>query len=347
MQDVEWQSIAPNIMSNQDVYVESEYVELDEHYESLERDEITDKEDGQLSLITEDCESTGILESTSSSDESESETKDSLKNDLAKWAVDCNIALTSVTKLLGILRNHQVDVPAQAVTLLQTPRTAEVMEKSGGDYMYFGLKKGITNTLSQLPSHELETIELSVNIDGLPVYKSKNSSLWPIQCIIANLPQSKPFIAALFYSSQKPQNLNFLTEFVEELKELMENGITVDNGCIKSVLLKCFVCDAPAKALIKGTVQFNGRYGCDYCEVRGQHNGMMSFLEVGKLRTDKSFRERTNPQHHKNDTPLEQLNIDMINQFPIDPMHCVDLGVTKKLMLQWKEGILNYRLSAG
>jgi len=75
MQEVEWQSNAPNIMSNQDVYVESEYVELDEHYESLERDEITDKEDGQLSLITEDCESTGILESTSSSDESESETK--------------------------------------------------------------------------------------------------------------------------------------------------------------------------------------------------------------------------------------------------------------------------------
>ena len=141
MQEVEWQSNAPIIMNNQDVYVESEYVEVDEHYESLERDEITDKEDGQLSLITEDCESTGILESTSSSDESESETKDSLKNDLAKWAVDCNIALTSVTKLLGILRNHQVDVPAQAVTLLQTPRTAEVMEKSGGDYMYFGLKK--------------------------------------------------------------------------------------------------------------------------------------------------------------------------------------------------------------
>ena len=67
----------------------------------------------------------------------------------------------------------------------------------------------------------LHTIELSVNIDGLPVYKSKNTSLWPIQCSIVNTQPLKPFVVALYYSDKKPQDLQFLDEFVEELKDLI------------------------------------------------------------------------------------------------------------------------------
>lgn len=36
----------------------------------------------------------------------------------------------------------------------------------------------------------------------------------------------------------------------------------------------------------------------------------------------------------------------MIKQFLIDPMHCVDLGVTTRLLVLWKEGPLPHRLSA-
>ena len=73
----------------------------------------------------------------------------------------------------------------------------------------------------------------------------------------------------------------------------------------------------------------------------------MTFLYAGNPRTNKTFRDRENPEHHKYETPLQDLNIDMIDNFPIDPMHCIDLGVMKKLVLRWKEGPPANRLSAG
>ena len=213
--------------------------------------------------------------------------------------------------------------------------------------MYFGLEKGIQTALSSMSPNEFDIIELNVNIDGLPIYKSKNLSLWPIQCSIANILPAKPFIAALHCAPHKPQDLDFLQDFVVELKKLMINGISFDGSPAKPVVLKCFLCDAPAKALIKGTIQYNGRYGCDFCEVRGEFDGIMLFLYKGKGRTDKSFREQSNPEHHKSFSPLLALEIDMIKQFPIDAMHCIDLGVTKRLILLWKEGTLVHRLSSG
>ena len=54
-----------------------------------------------------------------------------LKNQLAEWAISGNIPLMSVTKLLGILRNYGIDLPAQATTLLKTPKNITVSKKSG------------------------------------------------------------------------------------------------------------------------------------------------------------------------------------------------------------------------
>ena len=210
-----------------------------------------------------------------------------------------------------------------------------------------GLEKSIKCALLSVQVNGIDAIELSFNIDGLPIYKSKNTSIWPIQCQIFNILPTQPFVVAMFSSTQKPQNLTFLDDFVEELQGLMLNGISFSDNSEKRVVVRSFVCDAPAKALIKGTVQYNGRYGCDYCDVRGDFDGRMLFLKTGNLRTDESFRAKTNAEHHKVQSPLQNLNIDMVKQFPVDPMHCVDLGVTKKLMLLWKEGPRQTRLSAG
>ena len=52
---------------------------------------------------------------------------------LSQWAVEYNITLSALTKLLKILRDHNVDVPADGRTLLKTPRSGSitVTEKSG------------------------------------------------------------------------------------------------------------------------------------------------------------------------------------------------------------------------
>ena len=217
----------------------------------------------------------------------------------------------------------------------------------GGDYTYFGLAKGIETALSPDVLAMVRTIELSFNIDGLPVYKSTNMSLWPIQCSIANVPQTKPFVVALYSGCQKPTNLDFLKDFVSELKNVMSNGIRIRDGPLIPVMVRCIICDAPAKALVKGTIQFNGYYGCDFCNRRGKYDGRMLFLEMGEPRTDGTFRNKANEEHHKRDSPFLELEIDMIRQFPIDPMHCIDLGVIKRLLILWKEGPIPLRLSAG
>ena len=224
-----------------------------------------------------------------------------------------------------------------------------LLSSSGGDYAYFGIRKGIENALNWSKDKiNVDKLELCINVDGLPVYKSKNTSLWPVQVLVSNLTSCKPFVAALFYGSGKPTDLDFLEDFTSELKHLMENGLSLDEGRRLPVVVKCFVCDAPARALIKGTVQFNGTYGCDFCCVKGCYNNhRMLFHGTGALRTNTTFRCQDNKEHHKFSSILLSLDIDMIVNFPIDPMHCIDLGVMKKLLLTWREGPKPLRLSAG
>ena len=273
-----------------------------------------------------------------------------LRDELSSWASKYNLPHTSVTDLLKILHRHDLDVPLQSETLRGTPRNLAVQQISGGSYMYLGVANSLKRILSGRGHYD--RISLVVNVDGLPIFKSRNISIWPIQCQIRNLKSVEPFVVALFCAdgattSSKPQNLDFLKDFVEEMKTLM-NGISLFDGATTVVDIDAIVCDSPARAMVKGTVQFNGYKGCDFCDIQGVHsNGRMLFFGEGTRRTDASFRNREDPAHHKTDTPLQQLPIDMAEAFPIDPMHSVDLGVTKRLLLLWKEGPLGTRLSNG
>lgn len=81
-----------------------------------------------------------------------------------------------------------------------------------------------------------------------------------------------------------------------------------------------------------GTVNFNHRYGCQKCSVEGKYYNdfrTMSFGNINAIRrTDTMFRNREQPEHHKIDSMIEQLNIDMIESFTIaDPLHLLELGI--------------------
>jgi hypothetical protein len=273
-----------------------------------------------------------------------------LTTELAKWACKHrSVSHNAVTDLLHILRAQGLDVPATASTLLQTPKESELSEKSGGTYTYLGLAVTLSHFLSKVPIDQLSkqtAVKLNVNIDGIPLFKSTSLALWPILCSAANILPAKPFAVALFCGLKKPCNLDFLMDFVLELKDLMANGMVV-NGIKLLVLLNCVICDAPAKAMVKGTVQFNGRYGCDKCEQKGTFTSRMLFLDFdAPSRTNESFRLQTNSDHHKVSSPFCNLAIDMIEDFPIDYMHQVNLGVTKRLLLSWIQGPLKTRLSS-
>lgn len=81
-----------------------------------------------------------------------------------------------------------------------------------------------------------------------------------ISLIIVEFSQIKPMTVAVWCGDGKPTNLNgFLGSFVTELNELLRNGIRINNSLI-TITIRCFICDSPARAFIKGRktiVHFN------------------------------------------------------------------------------------------
>ncbi|CAL8293139.1 unnamed protein product [Arctogadus glacialis] len=50
-------------------------------------------------------------------------------------------------------------------------------------------------------------------------------------------------------------------------------------------------------------------------------------LDTCPIRTDKSFAQKHNEEHHQGPDPFQGLNVGMVSQFPGDYMHSVCLGV--------------------
>lgn len=56
-------------------------------------------------------------------------------------------------------------------------------------------------------------------------------------------------------------------------------------------------------------------------------------------RTDENFRRKMYGSHHKMDSPLLKLPIDMVEQFPVsDLLHLIHLGIMKRLLIGWRDG---------
>jgi hypothetical protein len=107
------------------------------------------------------------------------------------------------------------------------------------------------------------------------------------------------------------------------------------------------VCDAPAKSFLLNVKNFNGYYGCNSCEVKGIIiDSKMCFLSTkDALRTNESFRNKTNVEYHKDDfdSPIVQLPINITDVVVLDPMHCVFLAVMKRLLEFWMKNRLGDR----
>lgn len=125
-------------------------------------------------------------------------------------------------------------------------------------------------------------------------------------------------------------------QFIEEYNEIQIKGFQYKRNKYK-VLVNAIIYDAPAKAFIKCIKGHTEYYGCDKCEEESEwRNNRMLFLnENAPLRTDEKFCLRHNEDHHLNDSPLGNIRLKMITQFPLDYMHLVCLGVMKRLIKLW------------
>ena len=283
-------------------------------------------------------------------DSSETESE-SISDQLREWTTKYNISHNATDALLKILKGKiQDNLPLTARSLLHTRLSIETEQKSGMEYFYFGIEEQLIKYLNmaQIAGKEIpQEIQLSLNIDGLPLFRSSKKSLWPILGLISNITPSVVFPIAITCGDGKPHNLDFLHNTITDLNSIFTNGLSFQGRRI-SVLLQCVICDAPARSLVKCTKLYSGYYWCDKCDQKGNYvDGKVVFPEHKNFqtRTDLSFRSQINKEHHHAFSPFCELPIDMIINFPNDYMHQSCLGVMKKLLLAWIKGPRNNRIS--
>ena len=205
---------------------------------------------------------------TSSSSEEEFEEnhfeETTLKDKLKAWAIDFNVSMLALNNLLTLLSNWHDELPRCSATLFKT-ENLNVQPKimQNGKFGYLGLRK-----MLRIPDNSSslnDIFPLSVNIDGLPIFKSSTSSFWTILCQTRFL--VRPVLVGIFYGTGKPEISAVLQDFCQEINDI-QNSLSISISDNKSKMIR-FICDAPARSFIKCTKGHSGFGSCDKCEVRG------------------------------------------------------------------------------
>lgn len=270
---------------------------------------------------------------------------------LTEWKFSNNVSNTALNELLCFLKsNGHSYLPKDSRTLLGTPKTRTIYDVPPGKYVHIGLRNSLQPILSNYWKENenpfsLNEIILDINIDGIPISRSSTSSFWLILFKIHNLPKSKVATIGIYHGYSKPNSFSdFIRPHVDELKELLHH-FSYEGHTIK-LKIRAYICDAPARALLTGTKSHTAYFGCGKCSQEGLFlKSRMTFPETEvTLRTNESFRQKLDSYYHKYTSPIEELDIDMVNQVPLDYLHTVLLGVVKKLIRMWISGDLLYRL---
>ena len=198
-------------------------------------------------------------------------------------------------------------------------------------------------------------ITLTWNTDGVPLFKSSKTSIWPFYFIINELPYSQRFkrdnmiLAGLWFGPSKPATNLFMQTFREDLKQLFKGvSFTHSNSDLVYVrgIVMCGTCDLVAKAQFLNMKQFNSYYGCPNCKQRGERlDNQHVYLFTNDLQmrtTEKSLKYAKEATEKSKDifgikgpTELSKIVFKFIETTSIDVMHCVYIGITKKLEWLW------------
>ena len=262
---------------------------------------------------------------------------------LIRWSKDFNISKTAVHALFKILKSRtSLNLPSSVHQYCQTSDSVNklnVQQVDGGKFVYFGFDR-----VTSIPDSDLDysrpkgaiykdirsrygskTRTVSLNVDGLAMFHSSNIVVWPILALVNEQRIPKPIPVALFCGKNKPNMSYFLKDLCREISELhLHSNVRVVN----------FICDAPARSLVKGTKGHTGYHACDYCQQKGVYENRKVILpdincvsrqddDFGKF-DDTFMRERCQ---------LSSI-IPMVTSFPPEYMHLVCLGVMRKIMMR-------------
>lgn len=271
-----------------------------------------------------------------------------LEQGISRWATKNNITRQALNELLQLLREEGHDLPKDSRILMNTPRYVEVLQKCGGHYFYYGIESCVQSIFKTHPEFikEIDSIKLSVNIDGIPLYKSSSDQFWPI---LIKFDCFRPALVALYCGKNKPNSIDsFLEDFLQEYKQLSENGLFFA-GKRLGISIVAFICDAPARSFIKCIKGHTGYYSCERCEIKGtwdSHVLILDSLQPSNERTDDKFSQgQYEYSHQLGKSPLIQYGISCVKGFPLDYMHNICLGVTRRMLAFLIRGPRKCRLS--
>lgn len=153
--------------------------DVDENHINIMQEEIKNK---YCSSVIDNAENSNITD---------------LETDIRMLALDDMIKHSTLNKLLQIFKKHIPDceLPSDARTLLRTPRNVKVHKNGDGNYWHYGLEKALTNVLSSV---NINQISISINIDGLPMFKSSSMSFWPILVNIHECSHIPPLVIGIY-----------------------------------------------------------------------------------------------------------------------------------------------------
>ena len=261
-----------------------------------------------------------------------------LRRELRELVITRNISTEITERLLKILTNYGCDLSKSKSTLLDEKNIKNefAIKKIGENEEYMHI--GIENNLKKLHYNfdNDREILIDVGIDGVPLFKSSSRTMWPILGAVSDQPDILPFVIGVLSTTGHPKDVNsFLSQFVDEFIYLNKNNVTVTPAQKeKKLKLRLFSVDTPAKSLLTGTKYHTSFYGCHMCQQIGEHKSKRTIYssQKGTERNDENFAERHDLKHHNHRSILETAGVGMISMFPVDSMHIVDLGVTKKFL---------------
>jgi hypothetical protein len=281
-------------------------------------------------------------------DEIMPETNKTDREQLRDFVITYGLTQYQTRGLLAVIRKifDRDDIPLSPKTLLGLDNEVlDIRKVSPGEYLHIGIKK--TLTIKDYPFLATDTeIIIDICIDGVPLVKSSRLCLWPILGAFVDKREYKPFVIGVYAGYGSPTSIGeFMEDFIKEVKEL-QTEFTIE-GEKKDLIIRAFCCDAPARSFLAGVRYHTAKHGCTKCTQVGTYEKRRVVFQnqiVGS-RDDQSYRDRRDPLHHaaynqeKNSHPLEALEVGMVSQIPIEPMHLLDLGVMKKVMVLFNTNI--------
>jgi hypothetical protein len=259
-----------------------------------------------------------------------------------QYVIDFDLTQSQTTGLLKMLSVvfDRPSIPLAPATLLRIPKVdMKLRPVSPGEYLHVGIEK--TLTVANYPFlNDCEQIELDVCIDGVPLVKSSRLCMWPILGAIVDRRDVNPFLIGVYVGRGSPKSITDLfQDYVQEMKTL-DGLLRISEKKSIRFTVRAYCCDAPARSFLASVRYHTGFHGCTKCCQIGKkvdRTTVFSKTVVG-CRTDQSYTDRSDPKFHSElyltqKNPLEELGTQMITQVPIEPMHLLDLGVMKKLLV--------------